>query len=175
MPGIQLSRRSLLGSVGAASIAPALPAAVGDPALQSPDLPQARPAFEGRLLTGPQQRISQSPARYSAAILGGDLTGPLLAGAVQSGRIEWTVDPESQAMHISAHYSVLRLDGQLVEVRDRSVHPQAIRPASITRLNTAPEIISSGGQQETASLLVGMLDASGFSSGQVTLRVFRVV
>lgn len=165
----------MLGSVGAASIAPALPAAVCDPVLQSPDLPQTEPAFEGRLLTGPQQRISQSPARYSAAILGGELSGPLLAGAVQSGRIEWTVDQESQTMHISAHYAVLRLDGELVEVRDRSVHPQAIKPASIGRLNTAPEIISGGEQQEFSPLLVGLLDASGFSSGKVTLRAFRVV
>jgi len=175
MPRLQFSRRSLLGSVGAASIAPALPAAVCDPAMQSADLPVAQPAFEGRLLTGPQQKISQSPARYTASILGGEFKGTLLAGAVQSGRIEWTVDQDSQAMHISAHYAVLRPDGQLVEVRDRSAHPQALRPASITRLHTAPEIVAGGEQQDFAPLLVGLLDASGFSSGQVVLRVFRVV
>ncbi len=99
----------------------------------------------------------------------------MLAGAVQSGRVEWTVDAASQLVHITAHYAVLCLDGQLVEVRDRSVHPQAIKPASISRLNTAPEIISGGEQQDPAPLLVGLLDASGFSAGQVTLRAFRVV
>ncbi len=134
------------------------------------------PAFEGRFLTGPQQRNGQSPVQYSAAILGGEITGPLLQGAVQTGRIEWTVDAASQTVQIAAHYSVLRRDGVLVQVRDRSIHPQAIKPANSAGLRTAPEIIVEGEHQDVASpLLVGVLDASGFSTGQVMLRAFRIV
>jgi hypothetical protein len=133
-------------------------------------------AFEGQIRTGPQQRSSASPAEYSAAIVGGEISGPLLAGAVQSGRIEWTVDAASQTMQVTARYAVLRQDGVLVQVRDRSVHPQAIAPAASTRLQTAPEIIFDDAHHgQPACLLVGLLDASGFSSGQVILRAFRVV
>jgi hypothetical protein len=173
MSGMRLSRRSLLGSVGAASITPALPAVARDGTASLPGLPQTEPAFEGTLLTGPQKRMAAG--QYSAAIVGGVFTGPLLAGTVHSGRIDWRIDAASEAMHVTASYAVLRQDGVLVQVKDRSVHPQAIRPAMSTRLRTAPEIISDGGEQEPAPLLVGLLDASGFSSGQVSLRAFRVV
>jgi hypothetical protein len=33
-------------------------------------------AFEGEIHTGPQQRSSGLPFRYSAAILGGQVSGP---------------------------------------------------------------------------------------------------
>jgi hypothetical protein len=172
---MRLSRRSLLGSVGAASISPALPALARDSAAPAAEFPATTPAFEGRLLLGPQKRLTQFPARYAAAVLGGEFSGTVLAGVVQTGRVEWTVDADSQSMQISAQYAVLRQDGELVEVRDRSVHPRAVKPASIARLQTAPEIGSAGGLQEPPLLLVGLLDASGFSKGQVTLRAFRVV
>ncbi len=59
MPRMRLSRRSLLGSVGAASITPSLPAAGFDTVSSSPDLPHTTPAFDGSLIMGPQQRVSQ--------------------------------------------------------------------------------------------------------------------
>jgi hypothetical protein len=95
---------------------------------------------------------------------------------VQSGRIEWSVDAASQTMQVTARYAVLRHDGLLVQVNDRSVHPQAIAPAASNRLQTAPEIIAeSGHPEQPGCLLVGLLDASEFSSGQVKLRAFRIV
>jgi hypothetical protein len=175
MSRMQLSRRSLLGSVGAATVAPALPAATRDLAEAVAGLPRTVPAFEARLRTGPQLRSSLSQAQFSAAILGGELAGPLLQGVVQSGRIEWTIDSASRALHITAHYAVLRHDGVLVQIKDHGIHPQAMKPADSTRLRTSPEISVDGEPHMAASLLVGLLDASGFSSGEVTLRAFRVV
>ena len=169
----------MLASVGAVSVSPALLGATRNSTPPGDDLalPEVRTelAFEGQIRTGPQQR-SGDALRYSAAILGGEITGPVLAGTVQSGRIEWSVDAASQTMQVTARYAVLRGDGVLVQVTDRSVHPQAIVPAASSRLHTAPEISSEGEQHgQPACLLVGLLDASEFSSGQVKLRAFRIV
>lgn len=176
-----LTRRSLLASAGAASVSPVLfgsapgdvgaaPAAGGDPEVHT------EPAYEGHVRTGAQQRSGMAPGHYWAPILGGELTGALLAGAVQSGRIDWSIDAASQTMQIAAQYAVLRADGVLVQIKDRSVHPQAIRPIATARLQTAPELVCEGATgQEFACLLVGLLDVSQFASGQVKLRAFRVV
>jgi hypothetical protein len=169
----------VLASVGAASVSPVLLGATRTSHhADAGQLPEVRTelAFEGRILTGPQQRSTDSPFRYAAAILGGEIAGPLLAGKVQSGRIEWSVDAASHIMQVTARYAVLRQDGGLVQVTDRSVHPQAIAPAAISRLQTAPEISAEGEHHgQGAYLLVGLLDASQFAAGQVTLRAFRVV
>jgi hypothetical protein len=86
------------------------------------------------------------------------------------------VDDASQTTQVTARYAVLRQDGVLVQVSDRSVHPQAIAPAAGSRLQTAPEIIAECGHQDPpACLLVGLLDASDFPSGRVKLRAFRIV
>lgn len=167
----------MLASVGAVSVSPVLPGAnrPSPPADLPPEV-RTELAFEGQIRTGPQQRSGDASFRYSAAILGGEIDGPVLAGAVQSGRIEWSVDAASQTMQVTARYAVLRRDGVLVQVTDRSVHPQAIVPAASSRLQTAPEISCEGEHHEQpACLLVGLLDASEFSSGQVKLRAFRIV
>jgi hypothetical protein len=133
------------------------------------------PAFVGTILVGPQQR-GASPAHFSAAILGGEVTGPLLEGQVLPGRIEWSIDEASQSVQLGASYAVRRADGQLVQVRDRCVHHGAVAPAAGKGLRTAPELHCDGEHGELAgSLLVGVLDASGFPAGQVELRVFRIV
>ncbi len=133
-------------------------------------------AFEGEIHTGPQLRASAAAGQFSAAILGGEISGPLLTGKVQSGRIDWSIDAASQTMQVTASYAVLRPDGVLVQVKDRSVHPQGIAPAASNRLQTAPEISPEGAHQDQpACLLVGLLDASDFAAGQVRLRAFRVV
>lgn len=171
----------MLASVGAVSVSPALFGGAGaDTSLvanrrEHPDV-RTELAFEGQIRTGPQQRSSAAPAQFSAAILGGEISGPLLAGKVQSGRIEWSIDAASQTMQVTARYAVLRHDGVLVQVNDRSVHPQGIAPAASARLQTAPEISTEGEHQDQpACLLVGLLDASDFAAGQVKLRAFRVV
>jgi hypothetical protein len=172
MEQTRFSRRTVLGSVGAASIAPTLP---GDDDECARVAVHTEPAFTGTILVGPQLR-GTSPTHFSAAILGGEVSGPLLQGQVLPGRIEWTIDAGSQTMQLSASYAVRCADGLLVQVRDRSVHGGAAAPAAGKGLRTAPELHTDGEHGGLAgSLLVGVLDASGFSAGQVMLRVFRVV
>ena len=172
----------MLGSVGAVSMSPTLlatgsaGAAAAAASGQTPSAVQTELAFVGVFRMGPQQRGADASAARSAAILGGEVTGPLLQGEIQPGRIEWQLDAAGESVQISAHYAVRRPDGALVQVSDRSVHPVATRPAAATGLRTAPQIsmddVPAG---QSPCLLVGVLDASGFSAGQVTLRAFRLV
>jgi hypothetical protein len=172
MEQTRFSRRTVLGSVGAVSVAPALPGDGDESARLSV---HTEPAFAGTIFVGPQQR-GTSQAHFSAAILGGEVSGPLLQGQVLPGRIEWTIDAGSQTMQLSASYAVRCADGSLVQVRDRSVQGAAAAPAAGKSLRTVPELHADGELGGlSGSVLVGVLDASGFSAGQVMLRVFRVV
>jgi hypothetical protein len=64
----------------------------------------------------------------------------------------------------------------LVRIRDRSLHPEAAVPVASAGFRTAMELYTDGEHVEfPPDMLVGMLDASGFGVGKVSLRAFRVV
>jgi hypothetical protein len=174
----RFSRRSVLGSVGAASVVPTITggsAVASATALPFDNGVQVAPAFVATLNVGRQIRNDASPRHFSAPILGGEVTGVLLSGLIQPGRIEWTIDAASNTVELIASYAVLRADGALIQVKDRCVHAVAAAPAASAGIRTAPELLADSAHVELPpSVLVGMLDASGFADGRVSLRAFRI-
>lgn len=104
---MRVTRRWLLGSVGVVSVLPALAHAGGA-------LPAASSPFEMVLRLGVAQPGPGNHrwARISAGLVAGDLQGH-----VQSGRIDWHVDPASGAAEAMATCSVRCADGRLVQLR----------------------------------------------------------
>src|SRR5690606_13691942 len=94
MAGTHMTRRSMLGTVGAASLAPVLPVRADlhtGPGASNAELPGVRPAFIGRL------QVSGMPGASTTevvAITGGSLHGKDLAGTVHAGQIQWQLQPE---------------------------------------------------------------------------------
>lgn len=164
-----MSRRSMLGTVGAASLAPVLLKA-GAPAAQVTD-PELRPAFSGTLIVGAPQRVE---ARlHSATITGGSLDGSRLTGAVQGGRIQWLAR-EDGGHEMSLHFEVRCRDGRLVEVSERAILAAGIDPASRCAVTATIEPISIEARAGEAALLAGRLDATEIERGEVKLLAFEV-
>ncbi len=180
MRDVRVTRRSVLGSVGAVSVSSSLTAqAVGADAgafLSATAPPRTAPAFDAVLKVGRAQRSAAGATLASAPILGGEIAGPLLSGEVLPGLVEWRIDAPSQSMEVCARFSVRREDGVMVEVRDRAVIPAATAPAAAAGLCTAPELLDAASEMPASpELLVGRLDATRFGSGVVVLRAFRIV
>ena len=92
MKGTRVSRRSMLGSVGAASLSPALlQASISESTArfvqQSALQPLAQPFFVVRIEVG-QATLTEGDSR-SAPVTGGVLQGSRLAGRIQGGLIAW--------------------------------------------------------------------------------------
>jgi hypothetical protein len=172
-----ITRRSLLGTAGAASLAPVLPkdanACTGQQL--APAMPHATPAFTVRVEVGAANRVGTQPGLHHAFIHGGDVTGPLLNGKVQGGRVQWHVDAANGQVEITARFAVLRADGMLLEVRDCARYPASSLPAASGPIATAPVLMETAGElPATPALLVGRLDASQFANGVVLLHAFEV-
>jgi Protein of unknown function (DUF3237) len=158
-----MNRRELLGSVGAASLLPS--------ALAAPASAQFLPAFQAALRLGPAQD-SAGNHRW-AGIIAGKVTGPRLSGRVQSGRMDWFVDPASGAVEIAMTCSVLRPDGTTVELRDRTALATVSERAALPGHPTAPVLLNgAGGAHGVSAHLVGRLDTTAFWRGFVSLRAF---
>jgi hypothetical protein len=158
-----MNRRELLGSVGAASL---LPTAFALPTQSRPS-----PAFQAALRLGPVH--SGAGNHQWAEIVAGSLAGRRLDGRVQSGRMDWYVDPCSGALEIAMHCRVARSDGSLVELRDRTASASASDRADFPGHRTAPSL--SGSTAEAPLRLVGRLDTTSFWRGFVSLRAFETV
>lgn len=170
MANARITRRAVLGSAGAASLSPVISVSASD-ALA----PHARLAFAARISVGAAEAVESSPGRQWSAVLGGEIHGPLVSGAVQGGRIDWHVDARSQTVEITARFGVLSRDGRLLEIRDRAVFPGAIAPASASVIATAPMLVEQADEVPARpALLVGRLDASRFADGVVQLDAFEV-
>lgn len=170
MANARITRRAVLGSAGAASLSPVFSASTDD-ALA----PRARLAFSARISVGAAETVASSPGRRWSAVIGGEIHGPLVSGAVQGGRIDWHVDARSQTVEITARFGVLGRDGRLLEIRDRAVFPGVVPPASVPVISTAPMLVEQADEvPATPALLVGRLDASRFADGVVQLDAFEV-
>lgn len=170
MANARITRRAVLGTAGAASLSTVLAASASD-ALA----PHARPAFAARISVGAAEMVVSSPGRRWSAVLGGEIHGPLVSGAVQGGRIDWHIDARSQAVEITARFGVLGSDGRLLEIRDRAIFPGVMAPASVSAIATAPMLVEQADEvPATPALLVGRLDASRFADGVVLLDAFEV-
>ena len=159
-----MNRRELLGSIGAASL---LPAAFAGSAPA-----QACPAFQAALRLGPAQ--DGTGQHRWAPIVAGEISGRRLSGRVQSGRMEWVIDPCSGAVEIAMTCIVRRSDGATIELRDRTVSASASDRADLPGHPTAPRLADVAGAS-AAPQLVGRLDTTAFWRGFVSLRAFESV
>lgn len=161
-----VTRRAVLGSVGAAAMFPPLAQAT----LAS--LPAStRPVLEAWLQTGAPQ--SGQYGRRHARVHGGAVTGSLMRGTVQSGRLDWLVDPASGAVEVTARVQVLSADGALIELRDRTAPAVAAGFAAQPGWPTAPELFeAASGKSVTDQPLAGRLDTAAIARGLVRLRAF---
>jgi hypothetical protein len=157
-----MNRRELLGSVGAASL---LPSAFAASATE-----KFFPAFRAAFRLGPVQDGAGN-GRW-AQIIAGELSGSRLNGRVQSGRMDWVIDPCSGAVEIGMTCSVLRTDGKSIVLRDRTVSASASDRAALPGHPTAPVLAAEPGAGCT-SQFVGRLDTTAFWRGYVSLRAFE--
>jgi hypothetical protein len=155
-----MNRRELLGSVGAASLLPS--------ALAAPAMEQMPPAFQAALRLGP---VQTGAGNHSwADIVAGKVAGIRLAGRVQSGRLDWFVDPISGAVEVAMRCRVLRADGRTIELSDRTARASAEDRAALPGHPTAPVLSDATGA--VVKQLVGRLDTTAFWRGFVSLRAF---
>lgn len=171
MAGTRMSRRSMLGTVSAASVSPVLEArapAAEVPSGTSGHLPHLQPAFAVRLDVRP---ATAGEGDRSLRITGGVASGPGLSGSVQGGSILWNRQPDG-SVEVITQFSVQRADGACVEVFDRGVQPQeaAGRP-----IGTVPVLRQPAADIAVPhALMVGRLDASRQQAGVVQLTAFEV-
>lgn len=162
-----MTRRNVLGAIGAAGMFPSLGAA----RMESPSSPvPPLPALQVSLRID-QPRSAAAGWRH-ADINGGMLAGRLLQGVVQSGQLRWLVDPASGAVEVLLRARLLRVDGVPFELHDRTV--QGADHAALSALpgvRTAPRWFDASGELRSP-LLAGWLDASGLARGEVILRAF---
>lgn len=161
-----MTRRTLLGSMGAATMFPRLAAGVNATAPRA-----AMPAMQIGVRVGePRNGLH---GRRHAEVLAGLVHGSLMQGAVQSGHLEWLVDPASGAVEVALDMRLLRADGALLRLRDRSVHADAAVLADVPGILTAPQLFDSTGAALLApARLAARLDASGLGRGVIWLRAF---
>jgi hypothetical protein len=162
--GPVMNRRRLIGSAAAAMLLPTAFAASG--------ADKHLPAFQAALRLGPAQDGSGN--HRWADIVGGSLSGKLVNGRVQSGRMDWFVDPASGAVEVAITCDVLRSDGTTIRLRDRTARAAADAGAAIPGHPTAPELCEASGRAIRAPF-VGRLDATAIWRGFVTLRAFATV
>lgn len=160
-----MTRRTLLGSVGAATMFPQLAAGVSRIAP-----PAALPAMQIAMRVDEPRHGLQG--RRHAVVLAGRVEGSLVQGTVQSGRLEWLADPLTGAVDIAIDLQLLRADGRLLQLRDRSV-PADGAAVGAPGVATAPQLFDSAGSAWLApAQLAGRLDASGLARGVIWLRAF---
>jgi hypothetical protein len=179
MPKLRITRRAVLGSVGA-TLSSTLAAPAGAhlapmPAQGSLALPQARPAFAALLEVGESMQAPGTSTQRWVTILGGAIDGPRLRGVVQGGRFDWRQDAAGESVEVTATFIVRRDDGRLIEVRDRGFYPAASAAAASAAICTSPELVEPAGEGPVAAaVLVGRLDASQLDRGMVRLLAFEV-
>lgn len=162
----------MLGSVGAASLAPVLLKAATEPAAMAAPTagPALRPAFSGILnVTAPD---GQAAALRGATITGGSIDGARLAGSVQGGRIDWLARPDG-GHELSLHFEVRCADGHLVEVCPRAI-VNADHLTGRIAVTATVDSLSLDERSADAALLAGNLDATDLERGVLRLLAFEV-
>ena len=191
-----LSRRHLLGGVGAAALLPAHdtraaapPGGSASSSATSPPVDVSAPPQTELVLTiradiaaavtiGP----SAQGVRRLIPITGGEFHGPRLSGVVLPGGADWQLERPDGVTQVEAKYTLEATDGTLVSVTNRGiiVPARGAAPdvaASAPYVRTVPEFEVAVGPHDwlNRAVFVGSLDASQFRQGHVVIRVFRVV
>jgi hypothetical protein len=172
MPG-SVSRRSVLGAISTAPLAPAVGSML--PTAADSAMPRAELFTKVTLQVG---LAEQSPGqRRVAPILGGTSQGGHFDGAVSIGRVEWQRDGAGGVTSILAQFTITAADSRCVHVRDEITIAGCVSPACAGVLVTTPELQFSDPHPDLPESVVwlGRLDASRFAEGSVELSVFRVL
>jgi hypothetical protein len=111
MADARMTRRAVVGAVGACSLWPVLGDAL---AIEAP-APAAAKAFEAVLWLGIAQ-AGDGNHRWAQVAMG-EVTGGSLCGSVQSGRLDWHVDPATGAAEAVATCRVRGVDGKMRNLR----------------------------------------------------------
>jgi hypothetical protein len=160
-----MTRRTLLGSVAAVTMFPQPAAGVYSQAPQA-----TTPGMQiGLRLGEPESRLH---GWRRALVLAGMVEGSLMQGTVQSGQLEWLVDPASGAVEVAIDMLLVRADGALIRLRDRSAPADDAAQRASPGLSTAPELFDAAGTLLAPARLAGHLDVSGLGRGVVWLRAF---
>lgn len=171
MAGTRVSRRSMLGTVGAAALAPALVQASPGRPLNGAPLPHASPLFAAQLEVA---ALVREVAGAHVAITGGTLRGRALAGVVvQGGHIQW--QPQVRGMAVTVRFGVRLADGSLVEVCERGLLADCNDITDAAVISTVPEPPGPDSEAPASpALRVGRLDATRLQQGMVRLVAFEV-
>ncbi len=166
-----MNRREVLAAVGVAALLPVCDVFAAAPVAHASS--RRLPAFDAAMRIGPAQGGVGN--HRHAEILGGEIEGTLLHGRIESGRMDWHVDPASGAVEVATVLQVRRGDGTSVQLRDRTVHSSVDEVPMPPGLATAPQLFDATGRLLSApASLAGRLDNTLFSSGAVRLRAFRL-
>lgn len=109
MRDTRISRRSLLGAVGAVSLMPEL---VGAHAVS----PSSGNAADFEMLLRLEPAEAGAGNHRWARIADGLVSGGALPGRIRAGRIDWLVDPASGAVEATATCRVECTDGTVAEM-----------------------------------------------------------
>lgn len=161
-----MTRRTVLGSVGAAAVFPQWAQALHPDHLRVP-----QPVLEINLRIGTPRALMHG--WRGAAVRAGLASGSLLQGAVQTGQLRWLVDPASGAVQVELDLLLMRADGAAIRLRDRSA-PEQIATLEIPGVPTAPQLFDAAGVALPAKArLAGRLDPAAMGRGLVQLRAFE--
>lgn len=164
----RITRRTVLGSVSAASLAPVLPL---DSHMEPSDRssPTVVRAFSLQLDVTTQVTTRDA---LQFRVLGGQVAGAHVQGIVQSGQVSCRLDAQGAVLALEAQVLVQRHDGELVLLRDQSARPAA-QPAAL--LPSRPELLHSLTQAALLpALLVGRWDLGAAAQGRLQLLAFEV-
>lgn len=181
-----LTRRRLIGGVGAASLLPAAPlpasaasapAAAGGPDELTPLRTEFVLEIRANLAPTIEFGAGANGVRRLVPISGGTFEGPKLRGIIEPGGGDWQLVRPDGVTSVEAKYTLRAGDGTLVSVTNRGI---IVPPAVATGPNyvrTVPEFEVAMGPHDwlNKSVFVGSLDATRFRQGRVVVRVFRLI
>jgi hypothetical protein len=174
-----VSRRSVLVSLGAAPLASRVVAAGSAPDStghsEAPDAaPRTRHVFTALLRISLAGRADASVG--SAIILGGEARGEL-AGVVQPGSLEWTRDPVHGVLQLATRFEMQSRAGTRIHVADRATVISTSASCWEAAFATTPELTVVDGPSEACreAVYLGRMDASQIGAGELRLSVHRVL
>lgn len=180
-----LTRRRLIGGVGAASLLPAArpsaaanaPAASSGPGELSPLKTEFVLEIRATLAPTLDMGAGANGVRRLVPITGGTFEGPKLRGVIEPGGGDWQLVRPDGVTSVEAKYTLRAGDGTLISVTNRGIIVPAASPSGASYVRTVPEFEVAIGPHDwlNRAVFVGSLDSTRFRQGSVVVRVFRVI
>lgn len=171
MSNRRISRRTVLGSVSAASLTPALAVVHPDSGLVRDTMPSLLPAFVTDLALADARSPAANQQHFDVA--GGRIDGPRLRGIVQSGRLECDFDATGHLLGIDARLLLRTDQGRVLLLRDHGMH--ALTAAPQRAFTSRPELLAPEGDVTVlAAVLVGRWSVGRRAADGARLTAFEV-